>query len=300
MQLFLLLTLGLNGAIYLVLGQILATEGYSGFFLALGHAAGGALFLTMMCLFSRGRLRIDISSLTYYAGGAIIGILCPAVATFWVIPHIGTGLMSVIIALSPLMTIIIAHAVRTELFDKWRALGASIGIVGVMVIVMNEAVLPTSEDKGFWLIAALLVPFALAAGNVFRSMFWPKGQTPVEAGAGISLVAVILIAPITAGIDTNYFQTVASFDIFLVIFGFVAINGLNAFPYYYLQKIGGPVYLSLLSHAMAFFGVILGILIFGESHRVADYIGMGLILIGVATVNRFRAKKAEIPIESKA
>ena len=290
----LLVALGFNGAVYLILGQVAKAAGIGGFTLALGQALGGALVLWPLTRLAR--LRVDRSgpSLRYFAGAALLGILLPAVATFLVILHIGAGLMSVAIALSPVFTASISHLVGYERLNRPRLLGILIACAGVMLIIGHKASLPRTSGSVVWLVAGLTVPFFLSCGNVFRSRFWPPGQRPIQAGAGISIVALPLTIPLALAADWQQVPTLPD-TAWWALFGFVLVNAVNSLPYYKLQQLGGPLYLSLLSHMMAIFGIGLGMLFLGERHPPMVFLGIALVLLGVWIVNRYRSRAAQQP-----
>jgi drug/metabolite transporter (DMT)-like permease len=285
LQIVLLLILGFNGAIYLVLGDLMAARGYHGFISAALHAGGSALSLAIACGVAGLRPTWSKGSLKYYAICAIFGLIGPAVSTFWVIPHIGTGLMAAVIATSPLFTTIFAHVFGVERINLLLVLGIVIGFVGTAIIILGEVSWPTSDDRYVWLIASLIVPTLLAAGNVARTALWPGTLRPIQAGSGISAVAFVFAIILVPLYEPDALTRVPPTDVAVLIAAFIVLNGINAFPFFYLQRIGGPTILSLLSHVMAGFGLLLGWMFLGESYRPADLIGVALILIGVSTTS---------------
>lgn len=289
--LLLLTLLGFNGAVYLVLGKFVTDAGGNGLLLALGQAAGAAAVLGPLTARRGERLGRSRTVVGFYAGGAVIGILLPAVATFWVLPHIGAGLMAVSIATSPIMTALIAQLVGIEKLNLQKGLGIAGAFAGAALIV-GGAPDPSVVREPLWLAAGLLVPFLLACGNVYRTLFWPEGHSAPQVGAGIGILGIVVIAPMA--MLTGGPAAALGFGIgaAAALIGFVALNGFNALPYYYLQQIAGPVYLSLLSHMMAAFGILLGILVFGERFSLRDIGGVALVLTGVALVTLSRARQA--------
>lgn len=288
LSLLLLIILGFNGAVYLVLGEFLTMQGYFGFVSAFLHALGSALSL-LLAGWIIGALPVwSARCFRYYSICAFLGLIGPAVATFWVIPHIGTGLMAAVIATSPIITVLISHLFGAERFNQLLFLGVMTGFVGAAVIILGEATWPSEEGKYLWLVASLLVPTLLASGNVARTALWPAGLTPIQAGAGISTFAVVTAAFLVPVFEPAAFSAMPSRDALLLMLGFVVVNGISAFPFFYLQKIGGPTLLSLLSHVMAGFGLLLGVIFFADRYRLIDLAGVLLILMGVSITSYFK------------
>lgn len=286
--LLLLLILGFNGAIYLVLGELLVANGYYGFSAAVLHAFGSAVSLTLACYLTGVRPAWRRDCLSYYAICAFLGLIGPAISTLWVIPHIGTGLMAAVIATSPLLTQLISHLFHIEKFNLLLFSGIMLGFGGAAAIILGEATWPTEEGKYLWLGVSMIVPLFLASGNVARSALWPEGLTPMQAGSGISWVALLFAVILVPIFEPRTLVVVPPVHTVWIILAFVVLNGISALPYFLLQKIGGPTYLSLLSHVMAGFGLLLGALIFDESYRLVDFLGVFLILIGVSTTSYFK------------
>lgn len=287
--LLLLILLGFNGAVYLVFGQIAVTGGANGLLLALCQAGAGAAVLWPACAMRGERLGVDGRTLAFYAGGALIGIVLPAVAAFAALPHVGAGLMATTIATSPVFTTLIAHAAGVERFGLRRGIGIACTFAGAVLIVGGPEA--DGQRDPFWLAAGLLAPFFLACGNVFRTRFWPRGHSAFQVGAGVSLAGVIVAAPLA--LASGAAAAVAGLGLApgMALAGFIAVNGLNALPYYRLQQIAGPVYLSLLGHVIAVFGVLLGALALGERYGPWELAGVALVLAGVAAVTRRRAPR---------
>lgn len=288
---FLLLILGFNGAVYLLLGELLVRHGYHGFSSAVLHALGSGLSLTCACVVSGRALVWRPANLRYYLFGAVLGLIGPAVATFWAIPHVGTGLMSVVIATSPLFTVLFSHLFQVERFSLPLLAGILLGFAGTLLIILSEISWPTSQGRYLWLVASLIVPVLLAMGNVARTAFWPEDTTPPQAGAGISLVALAFSLPLLAAGEPQALANPPSGEVLGLMLAFVLLNGVSAFPFFYLQRLGGPTLLSLLSHVMAAFGLLLGALWLGESYRWPELLGAVLILAGVSTTSLLRARR---------
>ena len=289
----LILILGFNGAIYLVLGGIMVNDGYNGLFSACLHALGSAVSLIVACRVMRQPIRWKRVHLKYYVICAFLGLIGPAVSTFWVIPHIGTGLMAAVIATSPLFTALFSHLLKVEPFNRILSLGIAIGFFGAAIIILGEVSWPTAPNKYIWLLISVIVPICLALGNVARSALWPTGLTPIQAGSGISLVALMVSICLTPFFEPKVLVELPQVNSLWIMAAFTLLNGISAFPFFYLQKIGGPTLLSLLSHAMAGFGLLLGAFFFGETYRFLDFLGVGLILIGVSSTSYFRHQRTQ-------
>ena len=287
----LLLILGFNGAVYLLLGELLVDHGYNGYTSATLHALGSGISLTCACLFAGRALIWRPINLSYYLVGATLGLIGPAVATFWAIPHVGTGLMSVVIATSPLFTVIFSHIFQVEKFSLPLLLGILLGFVGTLLIILAEVSWPTVEGRYLWLAASLIVPALLAMGNVARTALWPDDTTPPQAGSGISLVALAISVPLLAFGEPQALSELPSGAALKLMLAFVVLNGVSAFPFFYLQRLGGPTLLSLLSHVMAAFGLLLGAIWLGETYRWSDLFGAALILAGVSITSLLRARQ---------
>lgn len=221
-----------------------------------------------------------------YAGIAgVLGITGPNLVSFTVLAHLPAGLVGVITALSPLFTYALAVALRLEALRPLRAAGIALGLAGVLAIVLPRGALPT-PDALPWALLAIAAPALLAGGNVYRSVAWPAGLTPL--GAAALLLALQALALVPAAMLAGDFVVPGGLPAHgdLALAGAAALTVAFYLGAFELQKRGGPVVVGQLGYVITVASLAIGALVFGERPTAATLAGVAVVFAGVMLVNR--------------
>ncbi len=132
--------------------------------------------------------------LSYFVTGAV-SFAFPNALNFAVAGKVGPAYGSIVFALSPLITYLIALAIRLERFSGPRALGLAVGLAGTAVVVLARLDFSTPAER-LWIVLALAIPVAVASGNVLRTVLWPKGASPLALAPGTLLASALLLMPL--------------------------------------------------------------------------------------------------------
>jgi drug/metabolite transporter (DMT)-like permease len=156
------------------------------------------------------------------------------------------------LSLPPVLTYLGALILKLEKFEFKRAFGVAIALSGSLVLayfkIHGGAVLT-------WAVAAFFGAVFLANGNLYRTLKWPKGQTP-EVLAPLMLLSAFLQLSVSCII----LRTFPEIQLQLKPMSLVFIQSMTfAFQYilfFYLQKLTGPVYLSYIGSVSALFAFL--------------------------------------------
>ena len=77
------------------------------------------------------------------------------------------GFASLCLAFPPLLTYVLALALRMEGLQRLRLLGILIGLAGSLILALGK--LGSGDSPLLWVLATLVMPVFLAIGNVYRS-----------------------------------------------------------------------------------------------------------------------------------
>ena len=220
------------------------------------------------------------STLKFALISGLISYVVPNFLTFSVIPKIGSGLAAIMFALSPVVTALLSLIFRVRPPSLLGISGIAIGLAGALVIIFSSN-MDFSGGSPLWIIAALLIPVFLGAGNIYRTMAWPEGASPRKLAAHTNLAAVPLLA-LVAFAQTGTIDVAPLANIFNLVVLQLAVSTTMFLMFFRLQQIGGPTYLSQIGYVAAAVGVIIGVVYFGESYPVSVWVGAGVIAAGVA------------------
>jgi drug/metabolite transporter (DMT)-like permease len=235
---------------------------------------------------ARGELpRLTGVNLRYAGVAGVLGVTGPNLITFAALAHLPSGLVGVITSLSPMFTYVIALALRIERMQALRAAGIVMGLAGVLFIALPRGTL-ASQDATPWLLLAIAAPLSLAGGNVYRSLAWPAGLSPMSAAALLLVLQALFVVP--AAIMSGQFVVPSlalhAADTTLLTAGALTTGFyLGAFE---LQRRGGPVVVGQLGYVITIASLVIGMVLFGERHTLGTFIAVTAVLTGVALVNR--------------
>ncbi|TWA69620.1 EamA-like transporter family protein [Azospirillum baldaniorum] len=221
--------------------------------------------------------------LRYFAVSGLLSMALPNVVLFFVMPWLGAGLSAVVYTLPPILTLLMAVAVRIEKPDRGRVLGILLGFVGALMIVGPRGSLP-SPDLAGWMALAFVMPLSVAAGNVYRTMAWPPGGQPVALAAGTMLggAAWVALALLATGAVADLPALGLAPGLALLQ---IAVTALTYVLYFRLQVVAGPVYLSQIGYVATSVGLGTGTLLFGERYSPWVWGGAAVIVLGVLLVS---------------
>jgi drug/metabolite transporter (DMT)-like permease len=235
---------------------------------------------------------LDRSTLRYAAIAGVLGVSAPSLVTFCALSQVPAGLIGVIGALSPLFTYLLALALRAERLGVARAIGIGFGLVGVLVLLLPRGALPDAAALP-WALLALAGPLLLAAGNLFRSLAWPAGLTPLGAASLMLSLQALAVVPLAIALGAFRWPLGLRHDGDLELLGGGALTAVVYLSAFELQRRAGPVVVGQLGYVITAASLAIGVLVFGERYGTGALAAATLILTGLALVNRQPAQESK-------
>jgi drug/metabolite transporter (DMT)-like permease len=279
----LLVTGGLLG-LTLPFGKLAGAAGISPplWALVISLGAGGVLLIQM--LFAGQRVGLDIGRLRYFMIAAAVSYAIPNLLMFSAIPHLGAGYTGIMFTLSPVITLMLSILFGVRKPTGLGMAGIAVGFLGAVIVAWTRGEAGRPADL-FWVGIGLLIPASLAAGNIYRTIDWPKDSGTTELAVGSHLAAAMMLASIV--LLRGDFATAGALGAApLLVLGQVAASSLMFFFFFRLQAVGGPVYLSQIGYVGAAVGLISGVLFLGESYGLITWLGAAVITIGIVMTTK--------------
>lgn len=220
---------------------------------------------------------------------AVTFCLGPFLLFAWAQQYITSGLASIYNATTPIMTAIMARAVfRVERLRFMQIIGITVGLLGVIVIIGPWQGLDLAQSliaQGACLGATACYGFSLA----YMRRFVPPGTmsplTTCFLYIGIGAVLMLLLTPVVAAGPVQLNVWIVASILVLGIFG-------TGFAYIWSQNVlesWGPTRASTVTYITPVVGVMLGILILGETLHWNEPLGALFVLLGILLAqNRLR------------
>lgn len=245
------------------------------FVISLG--AGGVLLIALL-LFGQ-RIRLTAHKLRYFFVTAAVSYAFPNLLMFSAIPHLGAGYTGIMFTLSPVVTLVFSILLGVRQPNLTGVVGIAVGFVGAVMVALTRGEAGQPADY-FWVAIGLLIPVSLAAGNIYRTVGWPKDTGPIELAVGSHLAsATLLLLGILALFGWQAFAPLGGVS--LVAAGQVASASAMFAFFFRLQAVGGPVYLSQIGYVAAAIGLFAGTIFLGEHYQLLTWLGAAIITAGV-------------------
>lgn len=245
--------------------------------------------LLAICLVRRQPIRFEWPYLRYYLAMGWFGILAPNTNMAVVMRDLPAGLMSVIIIFAPVITYVIALAIRLERFAALRTAGVVLGFAGAAVLVLPNGSLPSPELLPVALLA-FVTPTLWAITNVFAETHRPASGKPYALAMGTMYAAAAgaLVSALATGTFHPIWQSFEAVD--LVIVGYGVVTAATFTLFYTIIALAGAVYLAQVGFIVTLTGIGWGALFYAERPGLWLVAAMVLIFAGVALVNLGKRK----------
>lgn len=252
----------------------LALPSFSPFTLVLIRVGvAGALMVALV--WGRAPWRFVCERWRIYAVLGFFGSGLPFVCYAWGQQYIESGLASVLNALTPMFTLMLAVGMGREKFDALRTCGLVAGFVGVAALMNPEA--SGSEWGGIAAATLAALCYAVAANYA-----WARAAnfSPKENACGQLVFSTLFVLPFAVA-EAPWLATPSALGVAAVL-GLAVLSTFCAYLlYYFLVSHAGGVNAVLAVLLVPVVAVSLGIALLGERFGSEFFVGGGLILGGV-------------------
>jgi len=252
-------------------------------------------------------LRVGLAAAMLWAGAPILGIALPrgakaiaalAVLGFgnnaipfalitWGQTHLASGLASILIAATPLFTVLAAHVLTAEeKLSGLKLFGTLAGIAGVAWLIGPDLLTGSAANNAWAELAVLAAALSYALSAIFARRMGSLGLKPIDIAAGQSTAATLILTPFALLIDQPWTLPLPSGAAIASVLGIAALSTALAYVVYFRILAGaGATNVLLVTLLTPVTAVLLGALILGERLLTRQFLGFGLIAIGLAFID---------------
>lgn len=236
-------------------------------------------FLAAMVV-SGARYRPTWRHLRYFAVSGLLSFVIPLGGVILAARDISAGIIVLIEAMTPVFTIALALAWRTEAVSYRHTASVLLGFLGILCLLVPALLAPEHGNLrglGF----ALIVPIAYACDGIYIAARWPGDIRPLQVVAGVATAGACMTLPfliIEDGADP-LFESWTSGHGTVVLF--VLVSLLEVYLYFYLLRRAGAVFVSLASFISLFAGIVFGMVLIGESHAKSVWLAVAFATLAL-------------------
>lgn len=274
------------------LGKIATETGHGPFGLIFWQQVVMVIVLGAIALVRRKGIRLTGPAIRFYVIVAVLGTLIPNGTFYASVVHLPSGVMSIIIAMIPMLAFPMALALGMDRFSALRMVGLVLGLTGVALLAAPGAALPDAAMLA-WLPVALVGPLFYAMEATYVAWRGTQGMDALQAMLGASLAGLILCAPVMLVMDQSYSPWPLERDDWALIVS-SALHALLYATYVWLAATAGAVFAAQSSYLVTAAGMIWAMVLLGERPSATVWLALVVMLGGLALVQpRERAKKVD-------
>jgi drug/metabolite transporter (DMT)-like permease len=250
---------------------------------ALGRVGGGAVLLVLIAR-AMGTAQPPRSLWGPLAIMGLFNSVLPFSLILWSQTHVASGLASILIATTPLFSVLVAHVTTDDdRLSVGRGVGLAAGLAGVVLMIGPDVL----HDLGANVVAQLTLLFAAflyAASGVYGRRF--RAYPPAAIAAGQMNFATILLAPVAAVVERAWTLPAPSPAAIGAIAGLAALStALGYIIYFRVLARAGATNLLLVNFLVPVSAILLGVGILGERLEPRQLAGMLIIGVGLAAID---------------
>ena len=259
----------------------LALQSFPPLTLVWGRLALGAMVVYSLMRWSGHRLPREWHWWLRFAMLSAIGNLLPFSLIAWGELYIPSSLAGILMALMPISVMILAHFfISTEPMTARKALGFSLGLLGVVVLIGVDVL---SGLGGNTLLAQLAIVAATLsyAVNSILSKRLPAIPVLVVA-SGTLITGTVLLLPAALWVERPWTLTVDWTPAMALLALGLFATGLANWVYFTIIQRCGPSFLSMINYIIPVIAFVAGVGVLSEAAGWDRWLALVLILSGVA------------------
>lgn len=196
--------------------------------------------------------------------------------------EIGAGLAAILNAMTPLFTVLVAHALAAERITPARIAGVVLGFGGVLVMMQGEALGGTLLAKLACLGAALSYACAGVWGRRFRTL----GIAPLATAFGQCACAAGVMLPVVLVVNRPWTLAMPEGGVIAAVAGLVLLStALGYLLFFRLLASAGALNAQLVTFLIPASAVLLGVVFLGETLAPKHLAGAALIGLGLVAID---------------
>ncbi len=216
-------------------------------------------------------------------GMGMLNNAIPFSLIIWGQTQLGAGLASIVNAMTPLFTVMVAHFLtKDEKLNPGKIIGISLGIVGVAVLINPES----KDGHPLALLSCLGATISYGFASVWGRRFRRLAITPVQTAFGQVTASATMMIPLALWFDPPWLmpQPTHMAILSLLVLG-ICCTGLAYILFFQVLARAGATAVSLVTFMIPPSAIAMGVLVLGENLTIAQLVGMGLIGTGLAAVD---------------
>jgi drug/metabolite transporter (DMT)-like permease len=217
---------------------------------------------------------------------ALLNNALPFTLFGWGQTHIASGLASILNATTPIWGVVVAHLfTQDERMTPRKIAGVLLGFGGVATM-LGPTLLANVGTDALAQLACVAASLSYALAAVWARRFRRMGLSPISVTTGQLTAGALMMLPLALFIDQPWTQpfppltaigSITALALLCTAFGYVL--------YFRLIDRAGATNALLVTLLVPPVAILLGALFLSEQLAVQDFLGLGLIALGLAAID---------------
>jgi drug/metabolite transporter (DMT)-like permease len=217
---------------------------------------------------------------------ALLNNALPFTLFGWGQTHIASGLASILNATTPIWGVVVAHFLtHDERMTARKIVGVLLGFGGVATMI-GPSLLSSLGTSALAQLACVTASLSYALAAVWARRFRRQGISPLSVTTGQLTAGALMMLPLSLFIDRPWthafppltaWAAIAALALFCTALGYVL--------YFRLIATSGATNALLVTLLVPPVAIVLGALFLNETLAPQDFIGLGLIALGLAAID---------------
>ncbi len=204
---------------------------------------------------------------------------------FWAQSQIPSGLASILNAMTPIFTVLVAHVFTAdEKLTPPRLLGVLIGFTGVTVMIGTDLLSGIGHNvlaQG----ACLLATLSYALGAVYSRRFSRLGVAPMQVAGGQFIASSAILVPLALLVEQSWQIATPSWPAIAAIVALAVLSTALGFVIYFRVMTVAGSNVNLVTLLVPVSAILLGALVLGEQLAPRHFAGMAIIALGLLAID---------------
>ncbi|MGH6875060.1 MAG: DMT family transporter, partial [Aestuariivirgaceae bacterium] len=213
----------------------------------------------------------------------LLGLVIPTALFYYAASRVSAGVLSISVAIVPILTFLASAVYGLEKFALGRLAGVALGTLAIVLLVAPANSLPDRSQLP-WVLLAFVSGACYATLNMVLTLKMPTGADSLVVTCGMFTAAALTMVPIVA--FTGNFTPLAwpwgPVEFSMIGLGLISFTAYTL--YLHLIKFAGPVFTSQVANLVTLFGVLWGMILFGEKHSAWIWLSLATMMAGVMLV----------------
>ena len=286
-----LFVLGVSFALAVSLNRFAADGGVPFLPYVFWQSFGGGAALMLLAAALRRLPPVDFRHVRIFLSTGALNLAFPYMLLAYLAPKVPASLLSLGLALVPIMVYVLALSLRQDRFHVLRFGGILLGLAGILVVLVPQASLPAPGMAG-WVALGLVPSLSYAVNAVLVARWRPQetGSLPLAGGLMLASGGYVLI--VMAATGESWWAFGGSFGIgHGATIAAMANNCVSFYLVFEVIRRAGPVIFSTVNYIATLSGMGFGMWFFGDAPSGYIWGAVVLMFAGLFLVTTTGRKK---------